>query len=421
MQKNTKIMMATTAILTVLGVGIYLLTQEDSNALVKTNNIGNDAIIKDNSNLKNIVSNNKNKSLKKIKQNDYYSHYNPKLTNLENWKLWLNNLKNGDSSYNNFEKRIADILRNLPAGDNIFYSDIYDLFLHDTPSGPKKLIISILGSAATKESAELLYKLIDDGLLESGHKYGFSSVERAAREAIRTFANQKWVYGKPNHHVAKVMEKNWQGLQNIMLYHATADSLAYIGEDSSLDLFFDEFLSVTDPIKIKILNQSVKNFTRGHNNPQIKDKLKHHLGSFKKNDERSRIQRQVSGLLLATTGDARDKEAVLLLYSRSCLCISFSYACCLLLVLTISSSITCLIKGEFILSRLICLLIKSLSSLLSYSNIAIKNSLARPYTDYKKFESCVVAIHGTIYIGIYGYVGGSYKLLGGRKSNCVNP
>jgi hypothetical protein len=56
--------MATTAILTALGVGIYLLTQEDSNALVKTNNIGNDAIIKDNSNLKNIVSNNKNKSLK---------------------------------------------------------------------------------------------------------------------------------------------------------------------------------------------------------------------------------------------------------------------------------------------------------------------------------------------------------------------
>jgi hypothetical protein len=245
----------------------------------------------------------------------------------------------------------------------------------------------------TKESAELLYKLIDDGLLESGHKYGFSSVERAAREAIRTFANQKWVYGKPNHHVAKVMEKNWQGLQNIMLYHATADSLAYIGEDSSLDLFFDEFLSVTDPIKIKILNQSVKNFTRGHNNPQIKDKLKHHLGSFKKNDERSRIQRQVSGLLLATTGDARDKEAVLL-------------------VLAISSSITCLIKGEFILSRLICLLIKSLSSLLSYSNIAIKNSLAC---------SAVAAIHGTMYIGIYGYVGGSYKLLGGRKSNCVNP
>ncbi|SSC08832.1 hypothetical protein [bacterium endosymbiont of Bathymodiolus sp. 5 South] len=312
MQKNTKIMMATTAILTVLGVGIYLLTQEDSNALVKTNNIGNDAIIKDNSNLKNIVSNNKNKSLKKIKQNDYYSHYNPKLTNLENWKLWLNNLKNGDSSYNNFEKRIADILRSLPAGDNIFYSDIYDLFLHDTPSGPKKLIISILGSAATKESAELLYKLIDDGLLiEVGDKHGSSDEELAARGAIRRFANQKWVYGKPNHHVAKVMEKNWQGLQNIMLYHATADSLAYIGEDSSLDLFFDEFLSVTDPIKIKILNQSVKNFTRGHNNPQIKDKLKHHLGSFKKNDERSRIQRQVSGLLLATTGDARDKEAVL--------------------------------------------------------------------------------------------------------------
>jgi hypothetical protein len=58
-----------------------------------------------------------------------------------------------------------------------------------------------------------------------------------------------WVYGKPNHHVAKVMEKNWQGLQNIMLYRATADSLAYIGEDSSLDLFFDEFLSVPDPIK----------------------------------------------------------------------------------------------------------------------------------------------------------------------------
>jgi hypothetical protein len=67
--------------------------------LVKTNNIGNDAIIKDNSNLKNIVSNNKNKSLKKIKQNNYYSHYNPKLTNLENWKLWLNNLKNGVRQY----------------------------------------------------------------------------------------------------------------------------------------------------------------------------------------------------------------------------------------------------------------------------------------------------------------------------------
>jgi hypothetical protein len=41
-------MMATTAILTVLGAGIYLLTQGDSNALIKTNNIGNDAIIKDN-------------------------------------------------------------------------------------------------------------------------------------------------------------------------------------------------------------------------------------------------------------------------------------------------------------------------------------------------------------------------------------
>ncbi len=312
MQNNTKIMMATTAILTVLGVGIYLLTQGDSNALIKTNNIGNDAIIKDNSNLKNIVSNNKNKSLKKIKQNGYYSHYNPKLTNLENWKLWLNNLKNGDSSYNSFEKRIDGILRNLPAGDNIFYSDIYDLFLHDTPSGPKKLIISILGSAATKESAELLYKLINDGLLiEVGDKHGSSDEELVARRAIRSFANQKWVYGKPNRHVAKVMEKNWQGLQNIMLYRATADSLAYIGEDSSLVLFFDEFLSVTDPIKIKILNQSVKNFTRGGSNPQIKDKLKHHLGSFKENDERSRIQRQVSGLLLATTGDARDKEAVL--------------------------------------------------------------------------------------------------------------
>lgn len=312
MQNNTKIMMATTAILTVLGVGIYLLTQGDSNALIKTNNIGNDAIIKDNSNLKNIVSNNKNKSLKKIKQNGYYSHYNPKLTNLENWKLWLNNLKNGDSSYNSFEKRIDGILRNLPAGDNIFYSDIYDLFLHDTPSGPKKLIISILGSAATKESAELLYKLINDGLLiEVGDKHGSSDEELVARRAIRSFANQKWVYGKPNRHVAKVMEKNWQGLQNIMLYRATADSLAYIGEDSSLVLFFDEFLSVTDPIKIKILNQSVKNFTRGGGNPQIKDKLKHHLGSFKENNERSRIQRQVSGLLLATTGDARDKEAVL--------------------------------------------------------------------------------------------------------------
>lgn len=312
MQNNTKIMMATTAILTVLGAGIYLLTQGDSNALIKTNNIGNDAIIKDNSNLKNIVSNNKNKSLKKIKQNGYYSHYNPKLTNLENWKLWLNNLKNGDSSYNSFEKRIDGILRNLPAGDNIFYSDIYDLFLHDTPSGPKKLIISILGSAATKESAELLYKLINDGLLiEVGDKHGSSDEELVARRAIRSFANQKWVYGKPNRHVAKVMEKNWQGLQNIMLYRATADSLAYIGEDSSLVLFFDEFLSVTDPIKIKILNQSVKNFTRGGSNPQIKDKLKHHLGSFKENNERSRIQRQVSGLLLATTGDARDKETVL--------------------------------------------------------------------------------------------------------------
>jgi hypothetical protein len=45
----------------------------------------------------------------------------------------------------------------------------------------------------------------------------------------------------------------------------------------------------------------------------------------------------------------------------------------------------------------------------------------RPYTDYKKFESCVASIHGTMYIGIHGYVGGSYKLLGGRKSNCVNP
>jgi hypothetical protein len=48
---------------------------------------------------------------------------------------------------------------------------------------------------------------------------------------------------------------------------------SYIGEDSSLDLFFDEFLSVTDPIKIKILNQSVKNFTRGGSNPQIKDMM----------------------------------------------------------------------------------------------------------------------------------------------------
>jgi hypothetical protein len=75
--------------------------------------------------------------------------------------------------------------------------------------------------------------------------FHFSSVERAAREAIRSFANQKWVYGKPNHHVAKVMEKNWQGLQNIMLYHATADSLAYIGEDSSLDLFFGSLLCPT--------------------------------------------------------------------------------------------------------------------------------------------------------------------------------
>jgi hypothetical protein len=35
MQKNTKIMMATTAILTVLGVGIYLLTQEDCNSFFK--------------------------------------------------------------------------------------------------------------------------------------------------------------------------------------------------------------------------------------------------------------------------------------------------------------------------------------------------------------------------------------------------
>jgi hypothetical protein len=35
----------------------------------------------------------------------------------------------------------------------------------------------------------------------------------------------------------------------------------------------------------------------------------------------------------------------------------------------------------------------------------------RPYTDYKKFESCVASIHGTMYIGIHGYVGGSYKLL----------
>jgi hypothetical protein len=81
--------------------------------------------------------------------------------------------------------------------DNIFYSDIYDLFLHDTPSCPKKLIISILGSAATKESAELLYKLIDDGLLiEVGDKHGSSDEELAARGAIRRFANQKWVYGK---------------------------------------------------------------------------------------------------------------------------------------------------------------------------------------------------------------------------------
>jgi hypothetical protein len=59
-----------------------------------------------------------------------------------------------------------------------------------------KLIISILGSAATKESAELLYKLIDDGLLiEVGDKHGSSDEELAAREAIRSFANQKWVYG----------------------------------------------------------------------------------------------------------------------------------------------------------------------------------------------------------------------------------
>ena len=35
----------------------------------------------------------------------------------------------------------------------------------------------------------------------------------------------------------------------------------------------------------------------------------------------------------------------------------------------------------------------------------------RPYIDYKKFESCVAAIHGTMYIGIYGYVSGNYKLL----------
>jgi hypothetical protein len=53
------------------------------------------------------------------------------LTNLENWKLWLNNLKNGDSSYNNFEKRIADILRNLPAGSFclIFFKDLFLLLL----------------------------------------------------------------------------------------------------------------------------------------------------------------------------------------------------------------------------------------------------------------------------------------------------
>jgi hypothetical protein len=35
----------------------------------------------------------------------------------------------------------------------------------------------------------------------------------------------------------------------------------------------------------------------------------------------------------------------------------------------------------------------------------------RPYIAYKTFESCVDAIHGTMYIGIYGYVGGNYKLL----------
>jgi hypothetical protein len=68
-----------------------------------------------------------------------------------------------------------------------------DLFLHDTPSGPKKLIISILGSAATKESAELLYKLIDDGLLiEVGNQVVQKSLSvRQTEELVKRVLNPK--------------------------------------------------------------------------------------------------------------------------------------------------------------------------------------------------------------------------------------
>jgi len=222
----------------------------------------------------------------------YSAHYS--------WDKLFARFKNGDWSANIWERNIILSLRKGQgkANGKDLYSDWYNLFAtNELTDNSKQLVISILGVTATPESAQLLYKLINNNLINN------KDLKISTIKAINKFATEQW-QDEPNYKIASIMESEWPDITDQNILQATAKSLAKIGRLSTLDLFAKELKSsnVIDSNKDIVIQKVMHNIR----NEDLIDQLSINIKNYQ-----HKLLQNASGEALANIATVKSTRKML--------------------------------------------------------------------------------------------------------------
>ena len=289
--------------LLLISVGIYFLFDKKEGVATTLNkSIKNDSNLKKKSFLsRNHIVLTKQASLKpqERKNNIIVSKQEiiKKETLQDVWDALRKDILKGELSPHYLEDEFISKLKN--ESNEEVYNDLYLLLSNNLLSNPKKqLVISLLAAIATKESTQLLYQLISDGLIDTDRELKYSMLR-----AIKKLPDEQ-LQDEERYKIASIMEKEWHNINDKSILNATTIAMAKIGTKNTLSMFTKE-LETKGSYDQDIRNNIEESMTYIRNPSLIAD-----LSTSLKTSQ-SNLVTSSSAIALANIGRTESVEALL--------------------------------------------------------------------------------------------------------------
>ncbi|WP_394754139.1 hypothetical protein [Crenothrix sp.] len=214
------------------------------------------------------------------------------LTTQAIWQNLLAGFQRGEKTQIGLENALIMRLHKEPG--SAIYEDLLSRFrqgILDTTA--QQVLVSILGEVGNYKAAEILMRLVSEGLLQE------PDVKLSAFHAISKFAPESW-REHPNTELAPVFEAAWK-IQDTEFLSAIANVMASIGTPTTLDMFVQTLTENNDPERVEIVKQAMTNLV----NPALIPKLNDLLQNSAQED-----MQLAGGEALASMGEIEAAKAI---------------------------------------------------------------------------------------------------------------